>query len=360
VSVLRFFVGLAGHHLIPAVLASGVVFFALWLLFGLGRLRRPPDRAVFLFVAMLKAAVSVWEGEGVSCLTLHPQVLGYLTLHLPNLVPSGPPFEPHKLAAVMAGSGLARAVLLGIAVLGFLLLCYRWVRLAPVYRRIFEVRAASARDFPHVFRIFLELVDRAYGKSGILPRPRLLVIRAAPCPAFTMGIRPPIVVLSAELAESLATRELQGVLAHELAHVRRIDYVVRWAATVLRDIMVWNPFVVLWYNRLVEEQESASDAYAAELLGDPVAVASGLVEVGAHTQGLPVVTVGPLTARRGDGDLVRLQERLTRLEERVAVPGAQAEWSAPLRYPALAAFLVAQPHFVLPLADLYLFFRHAI
>jgi beta-lactamase regulating signal transducer with metallopeptidase domain len=151
-------------------------------------------------------------------------------------------------------------------------------------------------------------------------------------------------VISAELVQQLGDRELRGVLAHELAHVRRHDYLGRWLATILRDIMVWNPLVVLWHRRLVAEQEKASDAYAAELLGDPVAVASGLVEVAAWAQGMPTASLEPLTAWRPGSDVRELQERVDMLTGASPTPSRLQPLGTGAVYAVLVTFLVVQPH----------------
>jgi D-alanyl-D-alanine endopeptidase (penicillin-binding protein 7) len=141
-------------------------------------------------------------------------------------------------------------------------------------------------------------------------------------------------------------------MAHELAHVQRLDYIGRWLATILRDVMFWNPFVLHWYSRLIEEQEAASDECAAELLGDPVAVASGLVEVSAHAVRLPVVSVGPLRASQMARESDRLARRVDRLEESAILRHGRTQWPRALAYVVLVAFLMLQPHMALPLADL--------
>ena len=348
----QFMANVVGHHMLPCLLASAVIYAALSLLLGPGRIRRPADRALFLYAALLKAGIALWAGEAVSCLSANPHVFGYFAVRLPDLAPNGPPFEPNALIAALARSEPIGAVLLATAILMLGLLCYRWSRLAPLYRSIYSSRRVEARTAPQAFRAFERLVEKVYGSTRWLPRPRLMVVRDAPSPAFTMGILPPIVVLSADLVSQLAGRELAGIMAHELAHVRRLDYIGRWLATILRDIMFWNPFVLRWHSRLIEEQEAAADEYAAGLLDDPVAVASGLVEVSAHAHRLPVISVGPLTAWRGRTEFDRLEDRVARLEDGPLRRAGRRSWSSLLVHALLVGFLMAQPRVVLPLGDL--------
>jgi Zn-dependent protease with chaperone function len=348
----QFIVAMVGQNLLPCLFASAIIYAALSLLFRLGRMRRPADRTLFIYAGLFKAGLALWAGEGVSCLSADPRVFGYFALRLPNLAPNGPPFEPNALIAVLAVSQPVGAVLFAIALSATAMLCYRWARLAPLYRSIYNSRRVSAEGAPSAFEAFEALLTQAYGNARRLPRPKLMVVHDAPSPAFTMGMLRPIVVLSAELVSQLADRELRGIIAHELAHVRRLDYIGRWLATILRDVMFWNPFVLHWYSRLIEEQEAASDECAAELLGDPVAVASGLVEVSAHAVRLPVVSVGPLRASQMARESDRLARRVDRLEESAILRHGRTQWPRALAYVILVAFLMLQPHMVLPLADL--------
>lgn len=352
-SGFQLLLGITGHHLIPCVLASAIIFVFLGLLFGPGRLRRPAHRIIFLYTALLKAGLALWAGEKVSCLARHPEVFGYPGLSLPNLAPDGFAFEPDALATAVVESGVAGPVLGATAALALALLCYRWSRLSPVYRSVYEGQKADARDLPDVFQTFRELVLQSYGQHTRLPRPKLLVIRDAPCAAFTMGVWRPIIVLSEELVAALSEQELRGIVAHELGHVRRLDYVGRWVATILRDIMVWNPFAVLWYSQLLEEQERASDEYAAELVGNAVALASGLVEVAACVRPVNLLSVGPLTAWDAARSIRRLEGRLARLEEMVLRPPRPPKWAAFVLAAGVFTFLGLQPRVSLPLADLY-------
>jgi beta-lactamase regulating signal transducer with metallopeptidase domain len=169
-----------------------------------------------------------------------------------------------------------------------------------------------------------------------------------------MGVRSPVVVLSTGLVTKLGDHEIEAILAHELAHVRRLDHLGRWIATVLRDIMAWNPFVLLWYSRLVAEQEMACDEYAAGLLGDPVVVASGLVEVAAYSHLPHQIAFGPLPAWQAGGKrgARRLGERVEHLAQTSHAPhGRSGRWVI-VATVLLGAFLAAQPHVTVSLPNL--------
>lgn len=345
----RLLIAVAGQHLIPALLASAVLGAALALLFGPGRVRRPADRVLFLQVALAKVVLALWVGEKVPYLLSHHPARAYYGFTLPSLVPDRIAFEPSRLAVVPANSPLAGRVFIVLLAVGAALLCYRWLRLAPLYRRVYESRRVGADDVPEAFEQFAALVSKIRRHVGLLPRPSLMVIRRAPCPAFTMGLLRPVVVVAAELVEQLGPRELRGILAHELAHVGRFDYLGRWFAAILRDLLVWNPLAWIWYEQLVAEQERACDELGARLLGDGGAVASGLVETAAFANRLPVVSIGPLAAWRQGRDSRQLVARLDALEAVSSDPWPTRSPRAFLCYPLLALFMLAQPHIALPM-----------
>jgi Zn-dependent protease with chaperone function len=342
---------IAGQHLLPALLASALIWAALALLFGPGRVRRPAYRVIFLYAALLKVMMATWQGEGISCLEPRPVLLkGYLGFSLPNLVGGDrAPLESRLVSAVVATSDFSSRVLAAVLmlVLGYCL--YRWARLAPIYRRMHTGAILAPQRFPRVHRAFGEIVTRAWQTRCWQPRPQLVVVHDAACLAFTMGIISPVVVISAGLAEQLGEPELRGVLAHEVAHVRRFDYVGRWFATVMRDLMVWNPAATAWYRQLVNEQEKASDEYAAFLLQNPGAVASGLVEVAAYAVNVPLTSIGPLAAWRAGDGVAFLEARVDHLEEVASSAGLKPQWQRTLGYLLFGAFLMLQPHIVMPL-----------
>jgi Zn-dependent protease with chaperone function len=341
----RLLLDLAGYHLIPCLLASCVIWVLVSILFRW--LRRPGERVPFLYLSLLKTLSALFVGAGLSCLA-PAKLHGIILLRLPNLVPEGSPLEPQRLPLAFVHSGLTGFVVAASLAAAVLLLLRRWARLAPIYRDVYRA-AARGQEFPELYQAFQELVDRAL-PSKWPPRPQLLIVPQAPAPAFTMGVRRPAVVLSRELAQRLSPAELQGIVAHELGHVSRLDYLGRWLAVMLRDIMIWNPIVVAWYDQLERDQERAADEFGARLLADPGALAAGLVEVAAHLQEASLASLGPRAVGRRRRAWKALEERLRALEEigqQTPMSRAKALLAA-----LLIAFLLAQPQVALSFPNL--------
>lgn len=127
--------------------------------------------------------------------------------------------------------------------------------------------------------------------------------------AFTYGLFRPKVLLSTWMAEHLDQRELEAVLAHELAHAARRDYLVVWLATVLRDAFFYLPTSWVAYRQLQREKELACDDLAAAATSRPLALASALGKVWHQAAGgSNLATAQPLV---GAGGLI--ESRIARL-----------------------------------------------
>jgi beta-lactamase regulating signal transducer with metallopeptidase domain len=103
------------------------------------------------------------------------------------------------------------------------------------------------------------------------------------CSPFVCGIRRPVLVLPQSLAASLNPSQLQQVLLHELAHVKRRDLLWGWIPELARLIYFFHP-VAHWVSyRICLERELACDQLAMAHSGqDATEYARTLVEVVSH------------------------------------------------------------------------------
>jgi heat shock protein HtpX len=168
-------------------------------------------------------------------------------------------------------------------------------------------REVSPAEAPDLFRAVHNLVQRAQ-----MPMPRLYVVPDATPNAFATGRSPDhaVVAVTAGLLHVLSPEELEGVLAHELAHVRNRDTLfmaiaatLAAAVTMLADMARWalifgsgrdehdNPLAnlvlilvapiaaLLIQMAVSRSREYEADASAARLTGRPLALANALVRL---------------------------------------------------------------------------------
>jgi beta-lactamase regulating signal transducer with metallopeptidase domain len=126
---------------------------------------------------------------------------------------------------------------------------------------------------------------------------------------IVVGWLQPVVLIPASVVTGLPPHQLAAVLAHELAHVRRHDYLVNLLQTAVETLLFYHP-AVWWVSAQVRrERENCCDDLAVAVCGDRLSYARAL----ANLEGLRA-PASPLVLAASGGSLV---ERIRRL---VGVP----------------------------------------
>jgi uncharacterized protein (TIGR03435 family) len=97
-------------------------------------------------------------------------------------------------------------------------------------------------------------------------------------PAAIGWLRPVIVLPIAALA-NLAPAQVNAILAHELAHIRRHDFIVNLLQTVAETLLFYHPAVWWVSARIRTEREHCCDEVAVEVCGDAAGYAAALAEL---------------------------------------------------------------------------------
>lgn len=122
------------------------------------------------------------------------------------------------------------------------------------------------------------LVQRLADASGTRT-PRVVLLEGCAGGAFTAGSRRPVIAVDPELLAQLDWRELEGLFAHEMAHIRRRDALLGIAVGVFRDLTFFLPPIYLVDRWLRVEQEESADELASAHTGRPGALASSILKV---------------------------------------------------------------------------------
>jgi Zn-dependent protease with chaperone function len=84
----------------------------------------------------------------------------------------------------------------------------------------------------------------------------------------TLGVLRPIILLPLTATTGLTHKQLIAIMAHELAHIRRWDYVVNVIQAAIEALLFFHP-AVWWVSRRVrQERENCCDDIAADVVGD--------------------------------------------------------------------------------------------
>src|SRR5213593_834924 len=121
------------------------------------------------------------------------------------------------------------------------------------------------------------LVDQLSLELGLRRHVRLLQAKGPAMP-MTWGMRRPAILLPAEANEWTAERR-RDVLLHELAHVKRHDFLIQLIARIACAVYWFHPLVWLAATRLREERERACDDHVLRAGATPSEYASHLLEI---------------------------------------------------------------------------------
>lgn len=174
-----------------------------------------------------------------------------------------------------------------------------------------------------------DVMERLAAKTR-LPMPQLYVVPEPAPNAFATGRNPQhaSVAVTQGLLELMNDDELEGVIAHELSHVRNYDILISSIAATLAGAIVWIPRLGYWFgigerdrdgNRgsgilgllliilapigamflqfgLSRQREYSADETGARMVGQPYGLISALQKLGAYNQRIPTTSVSPSTS----------------------------------------------------------------
>ena len=153
---------------------------------------------------------------------------------------------------------------LGVVVLSVRSLGGWWV--------IQRLRATAIAEAPETLRASFWRIHAAMGLS----KPVLLRVSSAITGPITVGALRAMVLLPLSAITLLGPDELEMVLAHELAHVRRADFLCNLVQTLVETLFFFHPAVWWIGNRIRHERELCCDDLALKVCPNPVTYATAL------------------------------------------------------------------------------------
>ena len=127
-------------------------------------------------------------------------------------------------------------------------------------------------------RVWEHLAERLSRRLHISRRVRLLESTLVDVPTV-IGWIAPVILLPASALSGLSPQQLEAILAHELAHIRRHDYLVNLLQTLVETLLFYHPAVWWLSRRIRAERENCCDDLAVSLSGDPYTYAKALADL---------------------------------------------------------------------------------
>lgn len=124
------------------------------------------------------------------------------------------------------------------------------------------------------------VVDRL--AAGCVARRITVLVTALMESPATVGWLKPVILLPPALVTGLTASQIEAILAHEVAHIRRHDYMVNLLQMAVETIFFYHP-AVWWVSRRIRaERELCCDDFAVRTSGNPQDYAQALAAVARH------------------------------------------------------------------------------
>lgn len=182
--------------------------------------------------------------------------------------------EPPSLLGRWSGGlfyGIAPMLIVGLwaAVAGVMLGRIGWsfIHLFVLRRRLGLLPASSRVRGQEMAEIY-----------GIRRRVRFFTSSLVGGPV-TIGWLRPLVILPPDLVDRLSVAELDSILAHELAHIKRWDYLINLLQRIAQAVFFFHPAVWITGRQLSIERELACDDWALKMTGEPRRYATCLTKM---------------------------------------------------------------------------------
>jgi beta-lactamase regulating signal transducer with metallopeptidase domain len=196
------------------------------------------------------------------------------------------------------------------------------IRLICGWRCTVRLRTAGVRPAPSEWQRSLEELVRRMRVSAPV---RLLVSSRAAVPMVVGWLRPVVLMPTAALL-GLPPEQVQALLAHELAHILRRDYLVNVLQSVAEALLFYHPAVWWVSGQIRADRELCCDDLAVAASGDAFTYACALADLESARRARPE------TALAADGG--SLLDRIRRLAGEAqplhSLPGPATAWALAL------------------------------
>jgi beta-lactamase regulating signal transducer with metallopeptidase domain/biotin carboxyl carrier protein len=146
------------------------------------------------------------------------------------------------------------------------------IRLAAGWVIVQRMRRRFVEPVTEQLRLKVENLAR---RVGIVRTVHAFQSRLAEVPS-AVGWLKPVILLPVGAITGLSTQQLEAIIAHELAHIRRHDYLVNLLQSVVETLLFYHPAVWWVSHRVRVEREHCCDDLAVAVCGNPVDYARAL------------------------------------------------------------------------------------
>ncbi|HTH82271.1 MAG TPA: M56 family metallopeptidase [Mucilaginibacter sp.] len=151
-------------------------------------------------------------------------------------------------------------------------LVFNTLRLTLAWNSIYRIRQNISNAG------FENTVKQLSAKLGLKKKVQAVFSEWIDVPCITGYIKP-VILLPVSITCHLSTEEIEAILLHELAHIKRNDYLMNFIQQVMGIVLFFNPFARLVNKLINDERENCCDDTVVRVTGSPFLYAQALLKL---------------------------------------------------------------------------------
>jgi beta-lactamase regulating signal transducer with metallopeptidase domain len=151
-------------------------------------------------------------------------------------------------------------------------------KIVRAYKNTQTLRYQGLQKIDVNWRLF---VNQISNQLGIKRNVRLYISTLIESPV-TIGFLKPLILLPAAVVNNLSTEQIEAILIHEMAHIKRNDYLINILISIVEVTLFFNPFMQLVSKQMKRERENSCDDWVLQYEYNACTYAKALLKIATY------------------------------------------------------------------------------
>jgi beta-lactamase regulating signal transducer with metallopeptidase domain len=185
-------------------------------------------------------------------------------------------FDVSDINYINNASGFLNYAMPFIAVLYLLFFGWHIIKFVFSYRLTQNLRSNNLVKMPAINRVFVEELSELF---SLHKKVKIYISKNIKCP-LTIGFFKPLILIPLAAVNHLTKEQMEAVILHELAHIKRADYLFYLLQCVIEKVFFFNIFSRMLNNIIERERENACDDWVLQFKYNSYHYAEALLKLG--------------------------------------------------------------------------------
>lgn len=175
-----------------------------------------------------------------------------------------------------------------IVLLWFLIICLKSIQLWLGFTEIENLRTKQISQPGPFWNDRLHILSKKLGINQVIK----LAESGLTMIPLTVGYLKPVILVPAGMLAAIPADQVEAILLHELAHIKRKDYFINIFQSIVEVFFFFNPAILWLSSRIRAERENCCDDIAIENSSSKIGYVKALVAFETYRHELPQLSVG--------------------------------------------------------------------